>query len=101
LAYEDASEDDRELLIIMHFDDIHYLKHLISHRPDWFLDELQYLLATNRFISAHFTTIHRELERAQVSTKKLKKIAAERNENLRVDFIRRMAQYRRTAEVLG
>jgi transposase len=79
---------------IMHFDDIDYLKRLIGHRPDWFLDELQYFLATNRFISTHFTTIHRELERAQVSTKKLKKIAAERSEDLRANFIRHMAQYR-------
>lgn len=77
----------------LHFDDIEYLKQLISHRPDWFLDELQYLLATNHFISAHYTTIHRELERARVSTKKLKKIALERNENVRADFIRCMAQY--------
>lgn len=79
---------------IMHLDDIDYLKRLICHRPDWFLDELQHLLMTNRFISAHFTTIHRELKRAHVSTKKLRKIATERNENLRADFIRRMAQYR-------
>ncbi|KAF8880280.1 hypothetical protein BD779DRAFT_1419512, partial [Infundibulicybe gibba] len=79
---------------ILHFDDIDYLKRIIQHRPDWFLDELQLLLQTNRFIAAHFTTIHRELVRAGISTKKLKKIATERNENLRADFIRRMAQYR-------
>ncbi|KAF8483528.1 hypothetical protein DFH94DRAFT_792356 [Russula ochroleuca] len=78
----------------MNLDNIDYLKHLISHHADWFLDELQYLLATNRFISVHFTTIHRELGRAQVSTKKLRKIAIKRNVNLRADFIRRMAQYR-------
>ncbi|TFK38711.1 hypothetical protein BDQ12DRAFT_582265, partial [Crucibulum laeve] len=63
-------------------------------RPDWFLDELQFLLQPNRFISAHFTTIQHEVERCHVSRKKLKKIAAERNENLRADFIRRMAQYK-------
>jgi hypothetical protein len=72
---------------IMHVDDIDYLKHLISHHPDWFLDELQHLLTTNCFISAHFTTIHRELERANVSVKKLRKIATEWNDNLRADFI--------------
>ncbi|KAF8467535.1 hypothetical protein DFH94DRAFT_612065, partial [Russula ochroleuca] len=66
----------------LHLDDIDYLKRLISHRPDWFLEELQYLLATNRFISLHFATIHCELKRAQVSVKKLKKIATERNDNL-------------------
>jgi hypothetical protein len=78
---------------ILHFDDIHYLKCLVKHRPDWFLDELLSLLQTNRFISAHYTTIHRELVCANVSTKKLKTIASERNENLRTDFIRRMAEY--------
>ena len=78
---------------ILHFDDVDYLKRLVKARPDWFLDELLSLLETNRFISAHYTTIHRELVHANVSTKKLKIIAAERNENLRADFIRRMAQY--------
>jgi len=79
---------------VLHFDDIDYLKRLIKHRPDWFLDELLYLLQTNRFILAHFTTIHCELFRANVSTKKLRIIAIECNDNLRSDFIRRMAEYR-------
>lgn len=78
---------------ILHFDDIDYLRRIIRHRPDWFLDELLDLLQTNRFISAHYTTIHRELQRAGVSTKKLKKIALERNENLRADYMRHMARY--------
>ena len=79
--------------------DINYLNPIIKHRPDWFLDELLSLLETNRFISAHFTTIHRELVHAGVSTKKLKKIAAERNENLCADYLRHIAQY--SAEQLG
>lgn len=74
-------------------DDIDYLKRLIHHRPDWFLDELLGLLETNRFISVHFTTIHNELERAGISVKKLKRIAAERDEGRRAAFIARMAQY--------
>ena len=37
----------------LHFSDIDYLKRLIQHWPDWFLDELQYMLQTNRFIAAH------------------------------------------------
>ena len=84
---------------ILHFDDIDYLRRIIRHRPDWFLDELLDLLENNRFISAHFTTIHRELERAGVSTKKLKKIALECNENLRADYMRHMARY--SPEQLG
>jgi hypothetical protein len=78
---------------LLHFTDIDYLKRLIRHCPDRFLDELQYLLQTNRFIAVHFTTIHRELVRAGISTKKIKKIASECNENLRADYIARMAQY--------
>ena len=84
---------------ILHFSDIEYLKRLIRHRPDWFLDELQYLLQTNRFISAHFATVHRELVRAGISAKKIKKAASERNEDLRADFIGRMGQY--SPEQLG
>src|SRR5271155_1876578 len=72
---------------ILHLDNIDYLNCIIKHRPDWFLDKLLSLLETNRFISAHFSTIHRELVRAGVSTKKLKKIAAECNKNLRADYI--------------
>ena len=62
---------------LLHFTDIDYLKRLIWHCPDRFLDELQYLLQTNRFIAAHFTTIHRELVCAGISNKKIKKIAPE------------------------
>jgi transposase len=54
---------------ILHCDDINYLNCIINHRPDWFLDELLSLLETNHFISAHFSTIHRELVCAGVSTK--------------------------------
>ncbi len=84
---------------LFHFSDTDYLKRLIRHRPDWFLDKLLNLLQTNRFISAHFSTIHRELVRAGVSSKKIKKIASERNDDLRADFIGRMAQY--SPEQLG
>ncbi|THH14792.1 hypothetical protein EUX98_g9562 [Antrodiella citrinella] len=74
-------------------DDVQYLIRLIRHRPDWFLDELLGLLDNNRFVAVHFSTIHRELLRAGVSLKKLKRVAAERDELLRADFVRRMAVY--------
>jgi transposase len=64
-------------------DDLDYILSLVNHRPDWFLDELLGLLEHNRFISVHFATIYRELVRAGVSLKKLKKIAMERDEDLR------------------
>src|SRR5258707_12336436 len=51
----------------LHFSNVEYLKCLIRHRPDWFLDKLKYLLQTNRFISAHFTMVRRELVRAGIS----------------------------------
>ncbi|KAG2355277.1 hypothetical protein BDR07DRAFT_1171063, partial [Suillus spraguei] len=50
-------------------EDIDCLLRLIRQNPDYFLDELTHLLATNEFISVHFTTIFRELERANVSYK--------------------------------
>jgi len=84
---------------ILSFNNVDYLKQLVKVHPDWFLDELLFLLETNQFISAHYTMIHQELVRVNVSSKKLKKIASERNENLQADFIQCMAQY--TPEQLG
>ncbi|KAJ3542004.1 hypothetical protein NMY22_g3671 [Coprinellus aureogranulatus] len=84
---------------IFQYEDIDYLLRVIKHRPDWFLDELSLLLETNRFVSVHFTTIYRALERAGVSRKKLKKVAMERDEEKRADFVRRMAAY--SPEQLG
>jgi transposase len=84
---------------ILDYDDVQYLLCLVRDNPDYFLDELLHLLKTNRFISIHFMTIHRELERADISHKKLKRIAKERNEARRADFVGRMAQY--TPEQLG
>jgi hypothetical protein len=66
---------------------------LVNHRPDWFLNELLGLLKQNRFISVHYTTIHRELVHAGISIKKLKRIVKERDEDVCADFIHRMAQY--------
>lgn len=81
------------------FDDSNYLVTLVNHRPDWFLDELEDLLATNRFISVHWTTIQRTLERAGISVKKIRRIAQERNEDVCADFVRQMGQY--SAEEIG
>lgn len=81
------------------FNDLQYLLHLVRHRPDWFLDELADLLRENRFISAHFSTTLQELARAGYSIKKLKKIAAERNEDKWAEFVYWMAEY--TREQLG
>ena len=81
------------------FDDIQYLLCLIRNNPDYFLDELLEMLKTNRFISVHYATVHRELKRAGVSRKKLKRIALERDEERRAAFVERMALY--TPEQLG
>ena len=78
---------------LLNFDDIHYILQLVRLRPDWFLDELLDLLKTNRFISVHYVTIHRELQRAGVSYKKLKKIASERKEEARNAYIAHISQY--------
>jgi transposase len=74
-------------------EDLAYLLELIRDNPVYFLDELLHLLKTNRFISVNCTTIFHELEHLNVSRKKLKKIALERNEECRADFVARMAQY--------
>ncbi|KAF9237948.1 hypothetical protein BU15DRAFT_88537 [Melanogaster broomeanus] len=58
--------------VVKHTHGVHYLVRLIHHRPEWFLDELLNLLKMNHFVSAHYTTIHRELERVGISVKKLK-----------------------------
>ena len=74
-------------------DDVQYLIQLVRANPDYFLDELLNLLKTNRFISVHYPTIHRELVNAGMSHKRLQRIALERNEALRAAFIVRMAQF--------
>jgi transposase len=78
---------------LLYYDDIQYLLSLIRFQPDWFLDKLLNLLNTNRFISANYITIHRELKRAGVSRKKLKRVALERNEEKRNTFIHHISQY--------
>lgn len=78
---------------LLNFDDIHYILQLVRLRPDWFLDELLDLLKTNCYISVHYVTIHRELQRAGVSYKKLKRIASERKEEARNAYIAHIAQY--------
>lgn len=52
-----------------------------------------FTIATECFISVHYTTVHQELECAGISLKKLHWIAKEWNENLHAHFIRYMAQY--------
>ncbi|KAH7908408.1 hypothetical protein BJ138DRAFT_1012873, partial [Hygrophoropsis aurantiaca] len=53
-------------------DDIDHLIQLVRDNPDYFLNELLDLLQTNRFISVHYGTNYRELERAGMSYTKLK-----------------------------
>jgi transposase len=78
---------------VLDYDDLQYLLLLIEQNPDYFLDELLDLVETNRFISVHFSTILRTLERAGVSRKKLRKIAIERDELGRAEYVHRMSQY--------
>jgi len=77
----------------LHINDSTYLLTLVNHHPDWFLDELEGLLRTNRFISIHWTTIQQTLEHAGISIKKIRRIAQERDKDLRADFVRQMGQY--------
>jgi len=84
---------------ILDHEDVQYLLCLVADNPDYFLDKLLHLLKTNWFISVHYTAVHRVLECANVSRKKLKCIAIERNEEHCENFVGRMAQY--TPEQLG
>ena len=83
----------------LHQTNIHYLLQLICQNPDYFLDELLCMLKTNCFISVHYTTIYDKLIHSGISWKRLQRIALERNEALRADFIARMAQF--SPEELG
>jgi len=56
----------RGRLRTLDYNDVKYLLRLIDQNPDYFLDELLYLLKTNCFISIHYVTIHRALERAGI-----------------------------------
>ena len=57
----------RGRLRALNYSDVHHLLELVKQRPDWFLDELQHLLETNRFVPVHYTTIDNTLERAGIS----------------------------------
>ena len=59
-------------LWVLAHEDIEYLRCIICHQPDWFLNKLDFLLCTNHFIAAHYTMIHQELLRAAITAKKLK-----------------------------
>jgi len=78
---------------VFNHEDLNYLLQLVYHRPNWFLNELQELVESNRFISVHFSTIHRKLQHAGISLKKLWKIAQECDKDLRADFMWKVAQY--------
>jgi hypothetical protein len=77
----------------LNYSDVHHFLELIKQRPDWFLDKLQHLLKINRFISVHYTTIYNTLGRAGIPAMKLHRVAQERNEDFRIDYMRKMAQY--------
>ena len=78
---------------VFNHEDLNYLLQLVYHWPNWFLDKLQELVESNRFISVHFSTIHHKLQHAGVSLKKLRKIAKECDKDLCADFMQRVAQY--------
>ena len=73
--------------------DIQYLIRLAHHKPTLFLDEYQCRMKEYRLLSLSMTTIHRGLQRAGLSTKKVQKMAAERDPIKRADFVRRISQY--------
>jgi hypothetical protein len=75
------------------FDNVDYLLWLIHQHPDWFLNELQFLLQTNHFIAIHYITIYWTLLHAGVSLKKLKEVTSEHNKEKWNAFTNHMAMY--------
>jgi transposase len=75
-------------------EDIDYLVRISRYKPSTFLREYCSMLGDQRYLDVHITTIHRALERAGISLKKLQKIAAERDPLARADYIRRVSRYR-------
>ena len=73
--------------------DVQYLLRLAHHKPTLFLDEYQQHLKEYRLLSLSMSTIHREFERAGLSTKRVQKMAAERDPMKRADFVRRISYY--------
>jgi transposase len=66
---------------ILFHEDIEYLLALTKANPSFFLNELLSLAQNNCYISVHFSTIFCALEHCNVSHKKLKSVAAERNKD--------------------
>lgn len=70
-----------------------YLLQMARHKPDLFLDEYAKRLQQHRYLSVHLTTIHRTLERAGLTVKRVQKLASERSPEQRADFFRRIGRY--------
>jgi transposase len=67
-------------------EDVQYLIRLAHHKPTLFLDEYQQRLKGYRLLSLSMATIHRELQRAGLSTKQVQKMAAEKDLSLECCF---------------
>jgi transposase len=78
--------------ILVH-EDIVWLLKIVENNPDTFLNEFDHLLRTNRFVALHYSTICRTLLSLGISRKRMSKIAIERNDILRGDFVRTMANF--------
>lgn len=76
-----------------HDADVQYLLRLAHHKPTLFLDEYQQRLKTYHLLSLSMATIHRELQRAGLSVKRVQKMALERDPMKCADFIWRISQY--------
>ncbi|KAF8834675.1 hypothetical protein BDN67DRAFT_914463, partial [Paxillus ammoniavirescens] len=61
---------------LLDLEDLKYMLQLVNDNSDYFLDELVWLMATNQFITVHFTTIFEYLKCSSISHKKLKCIAS-------------------------
>jgi hypothetical protein len=70
----------------------------LLYKPDLYLDEMQYFLQREFHIFVSCETIRRHIKSANFTNKRLHKIAAQRDEHLRLAHVLLMAQY--TAEMV-
>jgi transposase len=73
--------------------DCHYLIQLAHHKPTLFLDEYANRLERYHVLPTSLTTIHRSFQRAGLNVKHVQKLAAERDPELRAQFIHCVSQY--------
>ncbi|CAD6951500.1 unnamed protein product, partial [Tilletia caries] len=78
---------------LLHHTAIQFLQELILRHPDLYLDEIGDILHQTVGTRVSISTVHRSLKRAGITLKRAHRIAQERSETRRRDYILRISQY--------